>query len=404
MPDIVPLPIPIPIPISPVSKVAGGINTTDLTSDFPDPPTPSHVLTPTGTTEVCTPQTPLLSYVNGPFRILRLLSSGSFAKAIGAEDLSSGRLLCFKVFSKNRLRRSGTGRGVLNELAVYKRLASLRESCPETTFLMELEMSFQTKKNICFVMDLMTNDLLHYMENDSSYCLQNARRWSAQMALGINALHNMGIIHRDIKAENVLIDIRQNVRIADFGLSYLNEEPKPLNIWWDYASGVKGTIYCMAPEILRNQTSPNPTKYGTPVDWWAFGCVLYELMSPPDHKELFDSEEAIMEYVSWDSRHYAKLDLFPAFRQLDALVVDLVVGLLNPFAILRYGFQQVTDHRYFSNDDGTSEFHNACSRALQREQRPQMLPTLWDEQTQSIEIWSGRSIHPSNVDWRKPRP
>ncbi|KAG2036049.1 kinase-like domain-containing protein [Suillus americanus] len=244
---------------------------------------------------------------------------------------------------------------------------------------MELEMSFQTKKNICFVMDLMTNDLLHYMENKSAYCVQNARRWSAQLALGINALHNMGIIHRDIKAENILIDTRQNVRIADFGLSYIDEEPKPLNTWRDYTSDVKGTIYCMAPEILRNKKNPGSMRYGTPVDWWAFGCVLYELISPPDHQariafrlvaillispcqELFDSEDAIMEYVSWYSKHYRTLDLFPAFHQLDSHIVDLVVGLLNPLAILRYGFQQVTNHRYFSNDDGTSEFHGACSR------------------------------------------
>lgn len=102
-------------------------------------------------------------------------------------------------------------------------------------------------------------------------------------ALGINALHDMGIIHRDIKAENVLIDIRQNVRIADFGLSYIGE-PKPLIPWLDYSSSVKGTEHCMAPEILRNMEEPDSMKYGTPVDWWAFGCVLYQLVLPPAHK------------------------------------------------------------------------------------------------------------------------
>ncbi|KAG1808224.1 kinase-like domain-containing protein [Suillus subaureus] len=411
VPDIMPLPIPIP-------KITGDINTVDLNSKLPDflcpshmelddPPAPIHAFTLPGTTEGSTPRIPLLSYVNGPFRVWRQLSTGGFARAMGAEDIASGRLLCLKVFSKDRLKHNKTEEGLLNELKVYKRLASSREYCPATTFLMELEMSFQTKKKICFVMDLMTNDLLHYMENQSAYCVQNARRWSAQLALGINALHNMGIIHRDIKAENVLIDMRQNVRIADFGLSYIDEEPKLLTSWQDYASDVKGTIYCMAPEILRNKKNPDSMRYGTPVDWWAFGCVLYELISP-DHQELFDSEDAIMEYVSWHSKHRGTFDLFPAFHQLDSLMADLVVGLLNPLAILRYGFHRVTNHRYFSNSDGTSEFHGACSRALQREKQPQMLPKLWDEQTQSAEIWCappfGRSTHTSNVDWRKPRP
>jgi len=168
-------------------------------------------------------------------------------------------------------------------------------------------------------------------------------------ALGINALHYMGIIHRDIKAENVLIDIRQNVRIADFGLSYIDEEPKCLDPWEDYTSDVKGTVHCMAPEILRNKKNPDPMKYGIPVDWWAFGCVLYELISPDHevcvvfrlvaillispHQELFDSEDAIMEYLSWRSEHYGTFDLFPAFHQLNSLMADLVVGVSFVFFI-----------------------------------------------------------------------
>ncbi|KAG2345541.1 kinase-like protein [Suillus weaverae] len=415
-----PLPLTIP-PMTPHSKILGDIdiNLADLTSNLPDslyashleqanPPAPIHAFTPPDTAEVSTPRIPRLSYVNGPFLISRQLAEGGFSVAIGAEDVASGRLLCLKVFRKDRFKRKGTEKGLLNELEVYKRLASLRECCPGTTFLMELEMSFQTKNNICFAMDLMANNLLHYMENESARCLQNARRWSAQLALGINALHNMGIIHRDIKSRNVLIDIRQNVRIADFGISYITEEPKPLHPWCDYTSDGKGTIYYMAPEILRNMKNPGSMRYGTPVDWWAFGCVLYELMSPPDHKELFDSADAVMEYVSWHSKHDGTFDLFPAFHQLDPLMADLVVGLLNPLALVRYGFRQVATHRYFSNEDGTSEFHGACSRALQRERQPQMLPKLWDEQTQPTKIWcalpSGRSTDTSNVDWRKPRP
>ncbi|KAG1778287.1 hypothetical protein EV702DRAFT_173278 [Suillus placidus] len=133
-------------------------------------------------------------------------------------------------------------------------------------------------------------------------------------------------------------------------------------------------------------------KYGTPVDWWAFGCVLYELMSPPYHKELFDSADAIMEYVSWHSKHYGTFDLFPAFHQLDPPMADLLVGLLNPLALLRYGFRQVTTHQYFSNEDGTSELNGACSRALQREKQPHMLPKLWDEQIQPAKIWCAANV------------
>ncbi|KAG1768797.1 kinase-like domain-containing protein [Suillus occidentalis] len=220
---------------------------------------------------------------------------------------------------------------------------------------MELEMSFQTAKYVCFAMDLMTNDLAYYIDNEYEYCLENARRWSAQVALGINALHAMGIIHRDIKSENILIDIQENVRIADFGLSHIDKEPKPLHAWRGYSSEVKGTIDFMAPEILRNVKEPLSVKYGAPVDWWAFGCVIYEL-------ELFVSEDDITKYVAWHSKNHGKFGVFPSFQRLDPIAGDLVAKLLNPLVELRFGFQQVTNHRYFSNGDGTSEFHGACSR------------------------------------------
>jgi hypothetical protein len=148
-PDVVPRLIPIPI-----SKISMDIDTADLTSNLPTPlhsshfePVPIHAVSPQGTTEVSTPKN-----VNGPFRIFRHLSSGGFAKAMGAQDKASGRFLCLKVFSKDRLQQNRTEEGLLNELEVYKRLASSKECCPAKMFLMELEMSFQTKKDVCFAM------------------------------------------------------------------------------------------------------------------------------------------------------------------------------------------------------------------------------------------------------------
>jgi serine/threonine protein kinase len=90
-------------------------------------------------------------------------------------------------------------------------------------------------------------------------------------ALGINALHELGIIHRDIKPENILIDVRENVRIANFGLSYLAADARPLDRQGAYSTNVAGTPYCMAPEILSLPTpyltpkTPNtPTPHYTP--------------------------------------------------------------------------------------------------------------------------------------------
>ncbi|KAG1740522.1 kinase-like domain-containing protein [Suillus paluster] len=353
-------------------------------------------------------RSPPSRYIRGPFRVLRVLAKGAFARAVGAEDVASQRVLCLKVFEPETLKDYRTVDGLLRELDVYKRIAT-SESCLGSIFLMKLEMSFRTADTICFAMDLMAGDLYFYIVNYPAYTEQNARRWSAQLALGINALHNMGILHRDIKVENVLIDTRENVQIADFGLSYIHW--KPLDHVGRYASDVKGTIQCMAPEILSNAKKSYRTKYGIAVDWWAFGCVVYELLSR-DHQSLFPTAEAVMDYVSWHSRNHGRAHSFPAFGALDPSLIDLVAGLVRPNAMFRYGFQSVKNHPWFVSD-GVSEFDGACYHAARRSNWPEMLPDLrrGEGQQPSYLIpmdprpthgghWSIQHLH---VDWRNPR-
>ncbi|KAG2124653.1 kinase-like domain-containing protein [Suillus clintonianus] len=352
-----------------------------------------------------TSQIPPVPYAFGPFRVARVLGVGGFGRAVGAQDLSSQRLLCLKVFRKDRLKNRRTEESLLNELEVYKRIASSKW-CPAKTFLMELEMSFQTDDSVCFAMDLMAHDLNHYMIHRPAYCDEHACRWSAQLALGINALHEMGIIHRDLKAENILIDVRENVRIADFGLSHMDE--KPLDLWRKCSSDVVGTAHCMAPEILRNKKERRSMRYGLHVDWWAFGCIVYELVSWK-HKALFDSECDIVDYVAWRSCSNLTYRSFPAFKDLDdPTVTDLIAGLLEPFPLLRYAFAEVEKHKYFLNDRGTSEFSGACSRALRRQEQLHILPDLQVGQNETAEILcplpSWRSPRVSGVDWVKPKP
>jgi serine/threonine protein kinase len=110
-------------------------------------------------------------------------------------------------------------------------------------------------------------------------------------ALGIRALHNIGIIHRDIKAQNILIDVRENVRIADYGLCYIDNDAYPLDREQVYSTDAVGTTYTMAPEVLQNTLDPGTMEYGTPVDWWSLGCVLFQLISE-EHKARFASSFA----------------------------------------------------------------------------------------------------------------
>jgi serine/threonine protein kinase len=129
-------------------------------------------------------------------------------------------------------------------------------------------------------------------------------------ALGIHALHDIGIIHRDIKAENILIDVRENVRIADYGLCYIDNDESPLDREREYTTSAVGTTYCMAPEVLQNKLDPGSQEYGTPVDWWSLGCVVYQLVSKTHKARFASSFAAILLIASSQALFYTRDDIF----------------------------------------------------------------------------------------------
>ena len=95
-------------------------------------------------------------------------------------------------------------------------------------------------------------------------------------ALGIDALHNMGVIHRDIKPENIFLvpgTSQAYVRIGDFTNAWVHDDPsEPLKWWKTYSKRYIGTKEYLAPEIYRREW------YSLTVDWWALGCLLYDLL------------------------------------------------------------------------------------------------------------------------------
>lgn len=94
-----------------------------------------------------------------------------------------------------------------------------------------------------------------------------ALNWLAQLALALEHCHQRGIIHRDIKTQNVFVTERGVLKLGDFGVSRVLQSPT------DLARTTVGTPYYMCPEFFRNE--PHSVK----ADMWALGCVAYEVVS-----------------------------------------------------------------------------------------------------------------------------
>jgi serine/threonine protein kinase len=140
----------------------------------------------------------------------------------------------------------------------------------QSRFVMALLAAFQSPTEVFFIMSLMEGgDLRFYIKDTLPESF--ARFYAAQMLLGLESLHSQGILYRDLKPENCLLDTTGNLRLSDFGLSIIlgTKEGELAR----KASGQTGTQDYMSPEMLSGRP------YGTEVDWWAWASTLYEALT-----------------------------------------------------------------------------------------------------------------------------
>ncbi|KAI8609273.1 kinase-like domain-containing protein, partial [Chytriomyces sp. MP71] len=97
---------------------------------------------------------------------------------------------------------------------------------------------------------------------------KQAKRIYAQIALAVDYLHQSDIVHRDLKDQNVVIDVRYNIKIIDFGSSaYIPKQE------CDYFTQFNGTVYFASPEIAKNELYRGPE-----AEMWAMGVLLYVMV------------------------------------------------------------------------------------------------------------------------------
>jgi serum/glucocorticoid-regulated kinase 2 len=132
-------------------------------------------------------------------------------------------------------------------------------------FLTKLEFAFSTHEKIFFVMQYMRGgELFFHLREARKFDEPRAMFYAAQILLGIEHLHSLGIVYRDLKPENVIMDDVGNVCLTDFGMAKRLEE--------EFTMSFCGTPEYLAPEIITCRG------HGKTADWWSFGIMLYEML------------------------------------------------------------------------------------------------------------------------------
>ena len=256
----------------------------------------------------------------GDFDVTHMIGKGAFGRVLLASKRSGserGRAFAVKVLDKEVVRATGQA---AHTRAERETLASLRHP-----FVVRLRYAFQSKERLYLVTDFYAGGSLErHMDDAHPTGLGDARTefYAAQLVSALRHCHAAGVVHRDIKPGNVLVDSRGYCALTDFGLCALGvlEDGAPLRSFC-------GTVTYMGPELLVGQA------YGTSVDFWALGALVFEMASgrPP------------FEDANRRRMFYAILHLPPPFPlDFSNELIDLLSGLLEKRPERRLGVKRPT--------------------------------------------------------------
>lgn len=148
----------------------------------------------------------------------------------------------------------------------------------KSKFVVQLHYAFQTPDKVYFVVDYMQGgDLFYHLQKDRRFTERRTMFYIAECVIALQDMHERGIIYRDLKLENIMLDKEGHIKITDFGLSRLGIDNSTM------AYSFVGTPEYISPELVKGDG------YGRETDWWSLGAIMCEMLtgkSPFYHKNV----------------------------------------------------------------------------------------------------------------------
>lgn len=251
----------------------------------------------------------------GKYRLLKTIGKGNFAKVKLAKHIPTGKEVAIKIIDKTQL-NPGSLQKLFREVRIMKTL--------DHPNIVKLYQVIETEKTLYLVMEYASGgEVFDYLVLHGRMKEKEARAKFRQIVSAVQYCHQKKIIHRDLKAENLLLDSEMNIKIADFGFS--NE----------FVPGNKLDTFCGSPPYAAPELFQGKKYDGPEVDVWSLGVILYTLVSgslPFDGSTLRELRERVLRgkyripfYMSTDCENLLKkfLVLNPSRRaSLEVIMKD----------------------------------------------------------------------------------
>ncbi|KAM8915319.1 MAP/microtubule affinity-regulating kinase 3a isoform 27-T32 [Spinachia spinachia] len=232
----------------------------------------------------------------GNYRLLKTIGKGNFAKVKLARHILTGREVAIKIIDKTQLNPNSLQK-LFREVRIMKIL-----NHPNIVKLFEV---IETERTLYLVMEYASGgEVFDYLVAHGRMKEKEARAKFRQIVSAVQYCHQKHIVHRDLKAENLLLDADMNIKIADFGFS--NE----------FTMGNKLDTFCGSPPYAAPELFQGKKYDGPEVDVWSLGVILYTLVSgslPFDGQNLKELRERVLRgkyripfYMSTDCENLLK--------------------------------------------------------------------------------------------------
>lgn len=189
------------------------------------------------------------------FRLLRVVGRGAFGKVRIVERKDTGLSFALKYIRKDEVVRSESVRNIIRERRMLEHV--------NHPFICNLRYSFQDIEYMYLVVDLMSGGDLRFHISRKTFTEEAVRFWIAELGCALKYVHSQGIIHRDVKPDNVLLDADGHVHLTDFNVASDVIPGKVL-------TSKSGTLAYLAPEVYSGKG------YTVTADWWSLGVLFYE--------------------------------------------------------------------------------------------------------------------------------